>query len=245
MKKTEVDQTPSSYKSIVSKGNKLYELNQFAPVGGKQSRAMGSVAQGIRNGQEGDLTKKGQVDRSPYLSEYNPSGNAYGANKNANKYATAKRYVPNAIPSFDPENPKEDAIVNNQELKKKATDLNKVAPDGERLAYINPFEELMLKQMGGMGKPAAGDIPSYKKGDVDAPPPRDVGTETRDNLQAQVDLAPELFSSESQFRPQYADLERGIQLEQLGIDPSLGLLEAYRDYIVPAQGEMKRKSTAQ
>ena len=48
MKKTEVDQTPSSYKSIVSKGNKLYELNQFAPVGGKQSRAMGSVAQGIR-----------------------------------------------------------------------------------------------------------------------------------------------------------------------------------------------------
>ena len=245
MKKTEVDQTPSSYKSIVSKGNKLYELNQFAPVGGKQSRAMGSVAQGIRNGQEGDLTKKGQVDRSPYLSEYNPSGNAYGANKNANKYATAKRYVPNAIPSFDPENPKEDAIVNNQALKKKATDLNKVAPDGERLAYINPFEELMLKQMGGMGKPAAGDIPSYKKGDVDAPPPRDVGAETRDNLQAQVDLAPELFSSESQFRPQYADLERGIQLEQLGIDPSLGLLEAYRDYIVPAQGEMKRKSTAQ
>ena len=29
---------------------------------------------------------------------------------------------------------------------------------------------------------------------VAAPPPRDVGKETRDNLQAQVDLAPELCS---------------------------------------------------
>ena len=178
----------------------------------------------------------------PEPFNYSPVNN-YGSSAQANRYGKAKRY--SQVPSFDPNNPQEDAVKGNHELQNKAKALNEKAPDGERLAFINPFEEAVLKKMGGSGKPAAGGVPSYKKGDVSPPPPRDVGEETRDNLQAQVDLAPELFSSESQFRPQYADLERGIQLEQLGIDPSLGLLEAYRDYIVPAQGEMKRKSTAQ
>lgn len=77
---------------------------------------------------------------------------------------------------------------------------------------------------------------------VEAPPPRDYGAETRDTLQAQVDLAPELYESEAEFRPQYADLEKSIMFEQLGIDPDIGLLEAFEDYIVPSQNEQKKKS---
>ena len=77
---------------------------------------------------------------------------------------------------------------------------------------------------------------------VEAPPPRDYGAETRDTLEAQVDLAPELYESEAEFRPQYADLEKSIMFEQLGIDPDIGLLEAYEDYIVPSQNRQKKAS---
>ena len=62
---------------------------------------------------------------------------------------------------------------------------------------------------------------------VEAPPPRDYGQETRDSLSAQVELAPELFAKEAEYRPQYANLERGIMLNQLGLDPNMGLLDAF------------------
>lgn len=39
--------------------------------------------------------------------------------------------------------------------------LNSVAPQGERLAYLNPYEEALLMQLGGSGQPHAGGIPSY------------------------------------------------------------------------------------
>jgi hypothetical protein len=39
--------------------------------------------------------------------------------------------------------------------------LNSVAPPGERLAYINPQEELLLKQIGGSGAEHVAGIPSY------------------------------------------------------------------------------------
>ena len=127
----------------------------------------------------------------------------------------------------------------NDPLKLAANTLNAQAPEGEQLAFINPMEALMLKEMGGSGEPAAGGVPSFKKGDVSAPPPRDVGKETRDNLQAQVDLAPELFASEQKYRPQYADLERRMQLEQMGIDPSKGLLQAYEEDFAPSMARQK------
>jgi hypothetical protein len=128
----------------------------------------------------------------------------------------------------------------NDPLKIAAQSLNEAAPPGERLAFVNPLEEVGLKAAGGQGKPAAGGIPSYKKGEVEAPPPRDVGEETRANLQAQVDLAPELLASEELHRPGYADLERRIQLEQLGIDPEIGLLEAFENYIAPSLVRQER-----
>ena len=119
-------------------------------------------------------------------------------------------------------------------LKEAAEKLNTQAPEGEQLAFINPMEALLLKEMGGSGKPAAGGVPSYKKGDVDSPPPRNYGQETRDTLQAQVDLAPQLFASEAKYRPQYADLEKRMMLEQMGVDPSKGLLQAYEEDFAPS-----------
>jgi hypothetical protein len=77
---------------------------------------------------------------------------------------------------------------------------------------------------------------------VEAPPPRDYAKETRETLENQLELAPRLAESEAMYRPFYADLERGIMLEQLGIDPSLGLLEAYEEYIAPSQVRQKRKT---
>ena len=77
---------------------------------------------------------------------------------------------------------------------------------------------------------------------VEAPPPRDYGQETRDTLEAQVQLAPQLFASEAKYRPQYANLERGIMLENLGLDPNMGLLDAFRQ-ISGAQKDIQYDST--
>jgi hypothetical protein len=41
--------------------------------------------------------------------------------------------------------------------------LNSLAPPGERLAYLNPEEEALLKQMGGAGQEWVAGIPSYWK----------------------------------------------------------------------------------
>jgi len=182
------------------------------------------------------FSSKGQVSPSP---RGQPSG---GFDQPApSPYGPAQRYNPRSVgvPSYDPQNPQDNAIAHDNDLSEKAHDLNAAAPEGERLAYINPSEEKLLKALGGAGKPAAGGIPSYKKGKVSPPPPRNYGQETRDTLQAQVDLAPQLYASEAKYRPQYANLERGMQLEQLGIDPSKGLLQAYEEDIAPSMARQK------
>ena len=46
--------------------------------------------------------------------------------------------------------------------------------------------------------------------DVAAPTPRDYSQETRDTLQAQIDLAPQKFAAEQKYAPQYADLQLGM-----------------------------------
>jgi len=221
---------------------------QYTPVFMDSSGQMYSQSFRPMNSQDaqdnpmlGVANKRGAELQVPQYTAMNQNAFNYGG---GGKYGTAKKYNPNAVPSYDPVNPQEDAISQSPTLKKSAQVLNQNAPTGERLAFINPFEEAVLKNMGGSGKPSAGGVPSYKKGDVDAPPPRNYGQETRDTLQAQVDLAPDLYRNEAQFRPQYANLERGIMLEQLGLDPSMGLLQAYEDHIVPAQGRQKARATA-
>lgn len=125
-------------------------------------------------------------------------------------------------------------------LQTAAARLNRVAPPGESLAYVNPAEQSVLRAMGGSGKRAAGGVPSYKKGDVEPPPPRDYGRETRDTLEAQRDLAPDLYASESSQvygRPAYARMERDITAEALTGQRGAGgqgLLELYEKHIAPS-----------
>lgn len=64
-----------------------------------------------------------------------------------------------------------------------------------------------------------------------APPPRDYAKETRDTLEAQIDLAPELYAAEAEFAPQYAQLDAQIIQDILGGDD--GLLSFYKDDLQP------------
>ena len=126
------------------------------------------------------------------------------------------------------------------ELYQAADSLNRAAPPGERLAYVNPAEEGLLKAIGGSGRESSGGVPSYKKGDVEAPPPRDYGSETRETLQAQIDLSPKLFEAESaQYygRPAYARMEQDILAESLTGQRGLGdqgLLSLYEEHVAPS-----------
>jgi hypothetical protein len=106
--------------------------------------------------------------------------------------------------------------------------LNRAAPPGERLAFVNPMEERGLKAAGGMGRPAAGGVPSYKKGDVEAPPPRDYAGETRDTLQAQIDLMPDLIAAKRKFMPQMAETQ--VEMAEMF---SPRLLDLYENKINP------------
>lgn len=70
---------------------------------------------------------------------------------------------------------------------------------------------------------------------IDAPPPRNYGQETRDTLQAQIDLAPQQFAAEAQFRPQYANLDLSILRDVLlGSEGRPGLLQTYEQDIAPS-----------
>jgi len=69
---------------------------------------------------------------------------------------------------------------------------------------------------------------------VKSPPPRDYGRETRDTLQAQIDLMPQLFAAESKFQPQYAQMEMDIARD---ITPQM--LDLYRTQIDPALRDLQ------
>lgn len=62
------------------------------------------------------------------------------------------------------------------------------------------------------------------------PPPRDLGKEYKDMLQAQVDLAPQIYASESQYRPQYARLDLNILKDIMLND---GVLDLYEKELTP------------
>lgn len=72
---------------------------------------------------------------------------------------------------------------------------------------------------------------------ADAPPPRDYAKETRDTLQAQVDLAPELYAAEASQeygRPAEARLNLEILRDVMrGSEGTPGLLELYEQDIMP------------
>lgn len=80
--------------------------------------------------------------------------------------------------------------------------------------------------------------PGWARNDFspDPPPPRDYAAETRDTLQAQVDLAPQKFAAEAEFRPKYAALDLGIARDSLP-----GLLDL-AETAAPRLGAMERES---
>lgn len=134
-------------------------------------------------------------------------------------------------------------------LRKAADNLNKAAPPGERLAYVNPNEERLLKAVGGSGKPSSGGVPSYKKGDVEAPPPRDYAKETKETLEAQIKLAPDLYRSETSQeygRPAYARSEQEMLSHALTGERGAGeqgLLSLYEKYIAPSLSRQQKEAT--
>ena len=77
---------------------------------------------------------------------------------------------------------------------------------------------------------------------VGAPPPRDYGQETRDTLQAQLDLAPSRYAAEAQFQPQYTALNlQNLNTSLNGSPDTPGLLSLYENSIQPA---LSRVATA-
>lgn len=63
----------------------------------------------------------------------------------------------------------------------------------------------------------------------DAPEARNYGQETRDTLQAQIDLAPQLYQTEAQFQPQYTQLAlSNLNALLNGGNGQAGLLETLR-----------------
>src|SRR5215467_9798265 len=63
---------------------------------------------------------------------------------------------------------------------------------------------------------------------VQAPEPRNYGEETRDTLQAQVDLAPAKYAAEAQYAPQYQQLQ--LSMLQNALPQILGM---YSNQIAP------------
>jgi len=72
---------------------------------------------------------------------------------------------------------------------------------------------------------------------VKMPESRSYAQETRDTLQAQIDLAPKLYSAESRFRPQYAQLDMDVAKRML---PQM--MDLYEGQINPALARMQNQA---
>lgn len=81
---------------------------------------------------------------------------------------------------------------------------------------------------------------------VQAPPERDYAKETKENLQAQIDLAPDLYgaeSSEEYGQPAYARLGlRTLEESLMGNEDNRGLLEIYRDSVTPSMARTEAEA---
>lgn len=77
----------------------------------------------------------------------------------------------------------------------------------------------------------------------DAPEPRNYAQETRDTLQAQIDLAPEKYAAEAQFGPKYTALNlRNLATGLRGDGAQPGLLELYTNDVYPALAQVENQS---
>jgi hypothetical protein len=77
----------------------------------------------------------------------------------------------------------------------------------------------------------------------EAPPPRDLGQETRDTLQAEVELAPQRYAAEAQYRPLYNQLDlQSLNDVLYGAGGRRGLLDIYEKDIAPGMSAVERQS---
>jgi hypothetical protein len=72
---------------------------------------------------------------------------------------------------------------------------------------------------------------------IDAPKARDYGSETRDTLQAQVDLAPQLYAAEAKFAPLYQNLQLGLAQQA-----APQMMSMYEKDIVPVLSRIQSQS---
>ena len=77
---------------------------------------------------------------------------------------------------------------------------------------------------------------------VDAPQPRDMGQESRDSLQAQVDIAPQQYAAQAKFSPMYNDLQMSnLRSALLGDASQPGLVKTLGD-VTPAMQDIASQS---
>lgn len=74
------------------------------------------------------------------------------------------------------------------------------------------------------------------------PAPRNYGQETRDTLQAQVDLAPQIYASESVYKPKYAQMDTEILRNQVAGDQ--GLLNLFETEVYPRTSKLEAGASA-
>lgn len=78
---------------------------------------------------------------------------------------------------------------------------------------------------------------------ISPPAPRNYGQEMADTLQAQVDLAPELYAAEAQYSPLYAQLEMdNLRKMFQGTEGSPGLISLYENEIAPSLDRIQREA---
>ena len=129
------------------------------------------------------------------------------------------------------------------EASQAAGTLNQAAPPGERVAFVNPMEETMLKAAGGSGKPAAGDVPSYKKGDVEPGPEVDYGAKMYETLMAQINTMGPLAAAERKWGGVMSENELiKLRTMLMGTEDTPGLLSTYEGDVDPA---LRRMAAAQ
>jgi hypothetical protein len=72
-------------------------------------------------------------------------------------------------------------------------------------------------------------------GGVDMPPERDMAKESRETLQAQIDLAPDLYKSEAEWRPKYNALQMAEMKKYLfGEEGDPGFIDLFYNQVTPA-----------
>jgi len=94
-------------------------------------------------------------------------------------------------------------------------------------------------------KPVTGGTKALTKGIYEDPGERDLEKEYLDTLKAEIELAPQRYAMESQYRPKYDQLElQSFNNALFGSGGQRGLLDAYTQQIGPQLSALDRQASA-